>query len=636
MTDPLGKVTTWEYDLRGRLLKKIFDDNTHIDYTWDPSVDRLTGITWPSTDTIQYTYDVANHLTRIFHNTLLETTFKYEDPYYPRLTSLVDDTGTTSFSYIAVPSGTTITNGAAQLWKVDGPLTDDTVTYGYDALGRRLSSLVGTQSSGATFSRAFDSLGRVNDQSDPLGAFTLAYDETPTSGPTALTDRLETLTYPNGQSTKLSYGGVSWDRRLQLIENKTSSNTVFSSSTYSYWSDGSVKEWTQTPTRSVADYHVYDLANQLIQVKAGPGGTQRFGFGYDLSANRTSEVTTTTTAWANNGLNQITTQTVAGTPTTFTYNTNGALTSDGTRSYQYDIQQRLVKITRPGGYTTELFYNGLDQLTEVKEKSGTTVTRDRYYLWCEGRICEERDQTNAVTRRFSEHGYRVEGGSPANYFYTRDHLGSVREITNNSGTVIARYDYDPYGKLTQVYGSTLAPPFGYAGYFYHAESGLNLTYYRAYDPRFGRWLTRDPIGERGGQNLYGYVGGNPSNAVDPWGLAGKLTGPPNGWVRTSPKQIRWFDKNGNADRDVDWGHNQHHPELTEPHVHEWVDGDRELRDPRNVEPGDIPSEDGSCSSSSERQAFPLVPIVGGLALGAVVVGCSVCPECCVFVVIVAP
>ena len=182
-----------------------------------------------------------------------------------------------------------------------------------------------------------------------------------------------------------------------------------------------------------------------------------------MASNRTYEVTSTTTSWLNNDVNQITTQTVAGTPTSFTYNTNGALTSDGTRTYQYDVEQRLTKITRPGGYSTELYYNGFGELTEVQEKSGTTITRDRFYLWCEGRICEERDQTNAVTRRFSAYGYRVEGGTPANYFYTRDHLGSIREITNSSGTVIARYDYDPYGRMTQVYGSTLAPPFGYAG-----------------------------------------------------------------------------------------------------------------------------------------------------------------------------
>jgi RHS repeat-associated protein len=53
---------------------------------------------------------------------------------------------------------------------------------------------------------------------------------------------------------------------------------------------------------------------------------------------------------------------------------------------------------------------------------------------------------------------------------------------------------------------------------YHRSSGLNLTLFRAYDSDLGRWISRDPIGERGGLNLYGYVGGNPISVIDPFGL----------------------------------------------------------------------------------------------------------------------
>jgi hypothetical protein len=47
---------------------------------------------------------------------------------------------------------------------------------------------------------------------------------------------------------------------------------------------------------------------------------------------------------------------------------------------------------------------------------------------------------------------------------------------------------------------------------------LYLTLYRVYDPRTGRWLSRDPIEEEGGFNLYAYVGGDPINYIDPLGL----------------------------------------------------------------------------------------------------------------------
>jgi RHS repeat-associated protein len=54
--------------------------------------------------------------------------------------------------------------------------------------------------------------------------------------------------------------------------------------------------------------------------------------------------------------------------------------------------------------------------------------------------------------------------------------------------------------------------------FRHADSGLYLTHYRAYSPIHGRWLSRDPIHEAGGINLYAYVNGNPVSFIDPFGL----------------------------------------------------------------------------------------------------------------------
>ncbi len=90
-------------------------------------------------------------------------------------------------------------------------------------------------------------------------------------------------------------------------------------------------------------------------------------------------------------------------------------------------------------------------------------------------------------------------------------------MVNSSGTIVARYNYDPYGRTTLVSGTNLST-FQYAGYYTHATSGLNLTMFRAYDPNVGRWLNRDFIGENRGINLYGYVGDDPENSTDPIGL----------------------------------------------------------------------------------------------------------------------
>ncbi len=132
-------------------------------------------------------------------------------------------------------------------------------------------------------------------------------------------------------------------------------------------------------------------------------------------------------------------------------------------------------------------------------------------------IVQEPDANNELTRRYYEEGEeRIGGRDGGPYYYTRDHLRSIRELTDGSGAAHARYDYDPYGKQTKL-GGALDVDFGYTGHYFHAPSGLNLAPYRAYNPALGRWLSRDPIGEEGGLNLYGYVGNNPIILVDPTG-----------------------------------------------------------------------------------------------------------------------
>ena len=140
-------------------------------------------------------------------------------------------------------------------------------------------------------------------------------------------------------------------------------------------------------------------------------------------------------------------------------------------------------------------------------------------------MCEERDATGVVTKRFFAQGMRVESGPVSGtFFYTRDHLGSIRELTDGSGNVRARYAYDPYGRRIRLTGDVEAD-FGFAGMFWAAEANLLLTHYRAYDPELGRWLSRDPLRNaemKAGQNLYAYVGNGPVNNIDPEGLISTL------------------------------------------------------------------------------------------------------------------
>jgi RHS repeat-associated protein len=204
----------------------------------------------------------------------------------------------------------------------------------------------------------------------------------------------------------------------------------------------------------------------------------------------------------------------SGSTTSYTYDSNGNLTGDGTRTFEWDAENRLLAV-EAGTHRSEFTYDGLGRRVRIVEKVSGSTTSDHWFLWCGIEMCEERNSAGStVTKRFFGQG--VEIGS-TDYFYTTDHLGSIREMTDGSGAIQARYDYDPYGRQTKLSGS-LDSDFGYTGHYEHAPTGLALTLYRAYDPSVGRWLSEDPLGFGGGPNLYAYVEGSPINNVDLLGL----------------------------------------------------------------------------------------------------------------------
>jgi YD repeat-containing protein len=129
------------------------------------------------------------------------------DTNYNRLLTMADGIGTTSFGYLAV---TNTQLGAGQLASVDGPLSNDIITYTYDALGRVKSRAI----DGVAQAVTYDMLGRVTVVTNALSSFTNAY--------VGVTGRISTNYYPNGQQTVFSYYGSTNDFRLQQIQRKRS------------------------------------------------------------------------------------------------------------------------------------------------------------------------------------------------------------------------------------------------------------------------------------------------------------------------------------------------------------------------------------------------------------------------------
>jgi RHS repeat-associated protein len=208
----------------------------------------------------------------------------------------------------------------------------------------------------------------------------------------------------------------------------------------------------------------------------------------------------------------------SGADTSFIYDLNGNLTSDGSKTYEWDAANRCVAIN-VGTHRTEMSYDGLGRRVHLTEKDSGNITSEKRFLWCGNELCEERDASGGtVTKRFFGQGEQRVGGSDAGlYFYTRDHLGTVREMSDATGAIRARYEYDLWGQRAKLAGD-MDCDFGFTGFYFHNQTGLNFSRTRAYDSVIGKWISRDPLGEAGGIDLYEYVGNDAINGIDPWGL----------------------------------------------------------------------------------------------------------------------
>jgi RHS repeat-associated protein len=192
------------------------------------------------------------------------------------------------------------------------------------------------------------------------------------------------------------------------------------------------------------------------------------------------------------------------------------MTGNGSNTYQWDAENRLIQVNYPGTSNNSKFtYDALGNLVKIVETAAGTITSTKQFVVCGSQKCEARDATSAITSKYYPLGQTISGTI---LFYTRTHIGSITDVTNTAGVIQAQYVYDAYGKLDKTQGSQ-SSDFEYAGYYYHIPSGFNLTTNRAYNAYLGRWINRDPIEETGGVNLYGYVGNNPISQTDPSGLA---------------------------------------------------------------------------------------------------------------------
>jgi RHS repeat-associated protein len=520
LIDENGHKTTWNRDIQSRVIGKVYADNKHTDYVYESTTSRLKDTIDANGQTKRLLYDKNNQITNInYLNALVATptvSFSH-DAWFPRVTSMTDGTGTTQYQYKTIGS-----LGALQLATEDGPYQQDTLSYQYDALGRisqRSIQNAGYPDTTIPETFSYDNLGRITNHTSSLGSFNRSY-----LGQTGQLTGQHSVPNASGISvgTDWQYDSNLNDRRLLKIIN--------SGATRSY-------EYTRTPEDRISQIretapngslltpetwnYSYDAADHLTAATETSQNTKHYNYSYDPADNITQS-TAWNTASSNMSYNLVNQLTSYGGSSSPQHDNNGNYTSPtGYGTLVWDAENRLVQAGTGSSYT-KFSYDGLSRRRSATRYNNGTITNNVNYLWCDDSLCQKR-QANSTSVMAN---YLVEGESYPNWlnaYYAVDHLGTPRDILNvATGQTLRAGDYTPFGGTedTSING-LYSTEFGFAGMQIFPFTSGNVDYltkYRLYKPGFGRWLSRDPIAEQGGINLYGYVEGNPVNLVDPLGL----------------------------------------------------------------------------------------------------------------------
>lgn len=557
VTDPRGLTTTLTYDGLGLRWQLSSPDTGTTNFSFDV-FGRLASFTRSDGSQTVIGYDGINRRTRVSSGGLTQT-FNYDNCSngIGRLCSASDAIGATSYTY--TPEGWLTARGFA----VGG--TNYSLGYGYNALGQ-VTSIVYPDGSQSLYVYNYGVVSTV--QVKIAGALSNAA--------TSITYQPDNLAMAQWTSGNGLINALSYDADGRLVGVTTIGVQGLG---LSYDGADRITGIANSFDGAMTQSFGYDAMSHLASVYSG---VDNEAFQYDANGNRTSQTLNglSTSLSINASNNQIASLS-GGVNTTYGYDPRGNLTTvSGSPVFSYDAfnrlsgangasyyvgpeGQRLRKVV--GGVSTYFAPDATGPLMAENSGSGWND-----YIWLNGRLIG-----------------RIVGGQLQAIH--GDQVGRPEAVTDASKTVVWRARNFAFDRQVTM-SMTVPLNIGFPGQYFDAESGLWNNGFRDYTPSLGRYLESDPIGLRGGINTYVYVGGNPMNYVDPFGLAiGDLPPAPPGlndgrglWTQGTFRNGRLYlrDPNGTLwiAHPEDRGHWRHWDKIGQ-------DGDDQGRWPPNSKKG---------------------------------------------------
>ena len=240
---------------------------------------------------------------------------------------------------------------------------------------------------------------------------------------------------------------------------------------------------------------------------------------YYLTSNILNQYTDVSTVWPMNTWNP-------------TYDVDGnMLTGIMGWCYGWNGENRLISAEN-GDTRLEFNYDYMGRRFEKKVYTANVLTKHEKFVYDGYKLIQVLDALNsdAVTMAFAWHPESTGLDTPFSmtydgetYYYVTDGNKNVMSLIDAAGTKVAEYVYDPFGRLLSSTGSLAEiNPFRFSSEYHDDETGLVYYNYRYYSPELGRWISRDPIEEEGGVNLYAMVENSPVNKIDLYGNISRL------------------------------------------------------------------------------------------------------------------